>query len=100
MTYGKDVNKDSLTLDRPAGVGQKHTARAGVCATRLRWSREFRLSKKKKDEGPAVTVGLNAVNVTNHTNFSGYVGNLSSLFRPSVAARPSRRLQLSFQLAF
>ncbi len=101
MTTGKDVNKDSLTLDRPAGVGRNTLQGPGFAQLDLRWSREFRLSKKKKDEGPAMTVGLNALNVTNHTNFSGYVGNLSSpFFGQAVAARPSRRLQLSLQLAF
>ncbi|HZF38849.1 MAG TPA: hypothetical protein VE715_08495 [Blastocatellia bacterium] len=46
-------------------------------------------------------VGLNALNVTNRVNFSGYAGNLNSpFFGQAVAARPSRRLQLSFKLAF
>jgi len=59
------------------------------------------LSKKKKDEGPSLTIGLNAINVTNRVNFAGYVGNLSSpFFGQAVATRPAHRLQLSFQLAF
>jgi hypothetical protein len=34
-------------------------------------------------------------------NFAGYVGNLSSpFFGQAVAARPARRLQLTFQFAF
>jgi hypothetical protein len=101
LTTGRDENHDSLTLERPAGVGRNTLQGPGFAQLDLRWSREFRLSKKKKDEGPAMTLGLNAINVTNRVNFAGYVGNLSSpFFGQAVAARPARRLQLSLQVAF
>ena len=98
---GDDENKDSLTLERPAGVGRNTKQGPGLAQLDLRWSREWRLNKQKKDEGPSVTIGVNALNVTNRVNFAGYVGNLSSpFFGQAVAARPARRLQLSLQLAF
>jgi hypothetical protein len=98
---GDDENKDSLTLERPAGVGRNTKQGPGLAQLDLRWSREFKLNKQKKDEGLSMTVGLNALNVTNRVNFAGYVGNLSSpFFGQAVAARPARRLQLSLQLAF
>jgi hypothetical protein len=96
---GRDDNDDSLTLERPAGVGRNTVEGPGYAQLDLRWSREFHLNKQK--EGPKLTVGLNALNVTNRVNFAGYVGNLNSpLFGQAVAARPSRRLQLSLQFAF
>lgn len=98
---GDDDNGDSLTLERPAGVGRNTRQGPGYAQLDLRWSRDFHLNKQKKDEGPSITIGVNALNVTNHVNFAGYVGNLSSkLFGQAVAARPSRRLQFSFKLAF
>lgn len=103
LTTGRDDNHDSLALDRPNGVGRNTLEGPGFAQLDLRWSREFYLSKAKQDKGkgPALTLGVNALNVTNRVNFSGYIGNLSSpFFGQAVAARPSRRLQLSFQLAF
>jgi hypothetical protein len=98
---GRDDNNDSLTLERPSGVGRNTMEGPGYAQLDLRWSRDFRLNKQKKDEGPKLTVGLNALNVTNHVNFAGYVGNQNSpFFGQAVAARPSRRLQLSLKFAF
>jgi len=98
---GRDDNNDSLTLERPAGVGRNTMEGPGNAQLDLRWSRDFHLSKQKKDEGPKLTVGMNALNVTNRVNFAGYVGNLNSpFFGQAVAARAPRRLQLSFKLAF
>jgi outer membrane receptor protein involved in Fe transport len=101
IVTGRDDNNDSLTLERPAGVGRNTMEGPGLAQLDLRWSREFRLNRRKKDEGPKLTVGMNALNVTNRVNFAGYVGNLNSpFFGQAVAARPSRRLQLSLQFAF
>ena len=98
---GRDDNNDSLTLERPAGVGQNTMEVPGYAQLDLRWSREFHIDKQKKDDGPKLTVGVNALNVTNRVNLAGYVGNLNSpLFGQAVSARPPRRLQLSLQFAF
>jgi outer membrane receptor protein involved in Fe transport len=98
---GRDENRDSLTLERPVGINRNTRQGPGFAQLDLRWSRQFYFSKQKKDEGPSMTIGVNALNVTNRVNFGGYVGNLSSkFFGQAVAARPARRLQLSFQLAF
>jgi len=67
----------------------------------LRWSRDFFLVKSKKDRGPTATVGADAFNLLNKVNYAGYIGNLSSpFFGRAVAARPSRRLQLSARFRF
>ncbi len=101
LTTGRDDNHDSLALDRPNGVGRNTLQGPGFAQLDLRWSREIYLNKAKQEKGPALTVGVNAVNVTNHVNFSSYVGNLSSpFFGQAVAARSSRRLQFSCQFAF
>jgi TonB dependent receptor len=101
ITTGQDANRDSLALDRPAGVGRNTLQGPGFAQLDLLWSHEFALHKKTVDKGPSLTVGVNAINATNRANYAGYVGNLSSpFFGQAVAARPSRRLQLSLQLAF
>jgi hypothetical protein len=101
LRTGRDDNKDSFALDRPAGVGRNTLEGPGFAQLDLRWSRDFYLVKGKKDKGPAVTAGLDAFNVFNRVNYAGFIGNLSSpFFGRAVAARPSRRLQLSFRFTF
>jgi hypothetical protein len=64
-------------------------------------SRQATLAAQAILVAPKLTVGVNALNVTNRVNLAGYVGNLNSpLFGQAVFARPSRRLQLSLQFAF
>jgi hypothetical protein len=101
LTTGRDDNLDSLALDRPVGVGRNTLQGPGFAQLDLRWSRDFYLNKTKQEKGLVLTIGVNALNVTNRVNFAGYVGNLSSpFFGQAVAARSSRRLQFSFQLTF
>lgn len=101
LTTGRDDNKDSQALDRPAGLGRNTLEGPGFAQLDLRWSREFFLAKAKKDKGPIVAVAVDAFNVLNRLNYAGYVGNLSSpFFGQAVAARPARRLQLSARFTF
>jgi outer membrane receptor protein involved in Fe transport len=101
ITTGRDDNRDSLALDRPAGVARNTLQGPGFAQLDLRWSREFNLQKRKGDKGATLTLGVNALNVTNRVNYAGYVGNLSSpFFGQAVAARPSRRMQFTLKLAF
>ncbi len=101
ITTGRDDNRDSLTLDRPVGVARNTLEGPGFAQLDLRWSHDFYLSKKRGEKGPIMTIGVNALNVTNSVNFTSYVGNLSSpFFGQAVSARPSRRMQFTFRLAF
>lgn len=101
LTTGRDENGDSLALDRPAGVARNTLQGPGFAQLDLRWSREFALTKTKKDEGPRLGVRVDAYNVLNRVNYAGFVGNQSSPFYGQpVAARPARRLQLSLNFAF
>jgi hypothetical protein len=87
---------------RPAGVTRNSLQGPGFAGLALRWSRDFFLVKgKKKDGGVKATLALDAFNVLNRVNYTGFVGNLSSpFFGRAVAAQPPRRLQLSFRVKF
>ncbi|MGH9848082.1 MAG: TonB-dependent receptor, partial [Blastocatellia bacterium] len=102
LTTGRDDNRDSVANDRPAGVRRNSLEGPGVATLDLRWAKEFRLRQTpKKDEGPKVTLGVDAFNVFNRTNYTGFVGNLSSpFFGLPVAARPARRMQLTVGFEF
>jgi hypothetical protein len=101
LTTGRDDNRDSLANDRPNGVRRNSLQGPGSATLDVRWSKEFKLKETKKDEGPTVTIGIDAFNVLNRTNYAGFVGNLSSpFFGLPVAARPARRLQLSLGFSF
>ncbi|MCI0389384.1 MAG: TonB-dependent receptor [Acidobacteria bacterium] len=101
LTTGLDDNKDGNANERPAGVRRNSLQGPGAATLDLRWSREFRLIRKKKDEGPVITLGVDAFNVVNRINYAGFVGNLSSdLFGLPAAARPARRMQLTIGFEF
>lgn len=73
----------------------------GAAIVDLRWSKEFELKKAKNGAEPKFTIGVDAFNVLNRTNFTGIVGNLSSpFFGLPVASRPARRIELSFNFSF
>jgi outer membrane receptor protein involved in Fe transport len=95
LTLGRDVYNTGSANARPAGVARNSLEGPGSAQLDLKWSHEFPL-KKADDEGPKLTIGLDAFNVLNRVNYSGYVGNLSSpFFGRAIAAQPPRRLQLS-----
>jgi outer membrane receptor protein involved in Fe transport len=102
LTTGRDDNHDSVANDRPTGTRRNSLQGPGAATLDLRWSREFRLNQeKKKDEGPVITLGVDAFNALNRTNYAGFVGNLSSpFFGLPVAARPARRVQLRLSFEF
>jgi hypothetical protein len=101
LTTGRDDNRDSQALDRPAGVGRNTLEGPGFAQLDLRWSRDFFLTKTKKEKGPMVTFAADAFNVFNRVNYAAFVGNLSSpFFGRAIASRPARRLQFSFRFTF
>lgn len=98
LTTGRDDNRDSNANDRPGGVRRNSLQGPGSATLDVRWKKEF---EWKKEKGPTVTVGLDAFNVLNRTNYTGFVGNLSSpFFGLPVAARPARRMQLTLGFSF
>jgi len=98
-TTGRDDYHTGLANARPAGVPRSSLQGPGFAELDLRWSHKFLLRKKK--EGPAITTGLDAFNVTNRVNDMAFVGNLSSpFFGQAISAKPPRRLQLSVRFEF
>ncbi len=101
VTTGRDENGDGLAIDRPPGVSRNAGQGPGYASIDLRWFRRFALRPDPKNEGPALTVAVDAFNVFNRTNFDNYVGALTSpFFGRSVASLPARRLQLSLRFEF
>jgi hypothetical protein len=100
-TTGQDDNHDGLANDRPPGVRRNSLQASGYADVDLRWSRDFYMTRSKKDKGPTVTLGLDAFNILNHLNYLTYVGVVSSPFfgRP-ISANPPRKLQISFRFKF
>jgi hypothetical protein len=102
LTTGLDQFHTGTANARPAGVPRNSLQGPAYADVDLRWSRDFSVHKgKKKDDGVKATLAVDAFNVLNEVNYSGFVGNLSSpFFGQPIAAQPSRRLQFSFRLKF
>jgi outer membrane receptor protein involved in Fe transport len=99
-TTGQDTNGDGLANDRPAGVPRNSLEGPGFAQLDLRCARDFYLTHTR-DKGPTATIGLDAFNALNHTNYVSYIGTLSSpFFGHAVAANPPRRMQISFRFKF
>ena len=80
----------------------RNTLRAsGTSTVDVRWSRDLPLSAAKGERARALTLSIDAFNVLNHPNFTGYVGNVRSpFFRSPTSVAPGRRLQLSAEMKF
>ena len=101
LTTGRDDNNDGLALDRPVGVRRNSLEGPGYLGLDLRVSKDFALNPSKKDKSPKISAALDAFNIINRVNYSGYIGNQSSpFFGRAVASQPARRLQLSMRFAF
>jgi Carboxypeptidase regulatory-like domain/TonB dependent receptor len=97
-TAGQDLFRTGLANARPAGVGRNTLRMSDVRNVDLRWSHDTQLTN---DKAKVLTISVDAFNVFNHPNFSGYVGNLRSSFYllPTTVA-PGRRLQVSAEVKF
>ena len=101
ITTGRDDNGDGRLTDRPAGLPRNTRQGFGLANLDLRLSREFKLSRASKDEGPTLNAGIEAFNVFNGVNYTTVIGNMSSrFFGEPVASRPARRLQLRVEFSF
>ncbi len=101
LTTGQDPFHTGLANERPDGVPRNSLQGPGYANFDLRMSRDFFLSKDKKEKGKVVTIGFDAFDVINHVNFTGFVGDLSSpFFGQAVSAFPTRRLQLTSRFKF
>ena len=96
---GADIYNNGRGQARLPGVPRNSLEGDGYASLDLRFSRDLAFGAKR--DGPAMTVGLDIFNVTNHVNYATYVGTISSpLFLQPVSARPPRQMQLSARLKF
>jgi hypothetical protein len=95
-TIGADLFHTGLANARPDGIRRNTLRASGAKAFDVRWSRDLQLSKAR-----ALTLSVDAFNVFNHPNFSGYVGNIRSpFFRSPTSVAPGRRLQVGAEMKF
>ena len=101
LTTGDDTYHTGFASARPPGIVRNTLTSPGFEDLDVRWSRDFRWSKVKKDKGGVITIAFDGFNVLNHVDYVGLVGNLSSpFFGKAVAALPTRRLQLTLRIKF
>lgn len=98
-TLGRDLNRDGLAAERPAGIGRNALQGPDAFVLDTRLSRTLRMGPDGSQR--SLTVSLDAFNVLNQVNFTRVVGNESSpFFGQPVAAGSARRLQLSARFSF
>jgi outer membrane receptor protein involved in Fe transport len=99
---GTDDFHTGQTNARPAGVSRNTLAGRGYATVDLRWSHDFRLGQSPQGaDGPAWSIGVDAFNIGNRVNYSGFVGTITSpFFGHAISAQPPRRIQLSTGIRF
>lgn len=104
LRTGRDDYHTGQTNARPAGVARNTLQGPGFAGLDVRWSHEFAIGSArggKDEDGPGFSIGVDAFNVINRVNYSGYVGTLTSpFFGQPIAAQPPRRVQLSASFQF
>ena len=100
-TTGNDDFHTGLGNARPAGIGRNTLQAGGTADVDLLWSHDFQLTKAHGENARFLNAGVSAFNVLNHTNFTNYIGTLSSsFFEQATTALPGRQLQMSVGFRF
>jgi hypothetical protein len=100
-TTGDDNFHTGLGNARPAGIGRNTLHAGGVASLDLLWDHDFRLTKAIGDNAKILTAGVSGFNVLNRTNFTNYIGTVSSsLFTQPTASLAGRQLQFSLGFHF
>jgi hypothetical protein len=100
-TTGNDYFHTGLGNARPTGVGHNALQAGGTASLDLLYNHDFRLTKEKGDKAKILSAGISAFNALNHTNFTNYIGTLSSrLYGQPTAALAGRQLQFSIGIQF
>lgn len=100
-TTGDDNFHTGLGNARPTGVGRNTLQAGGVASLDLLWDHDFRLTKETEDKAKILTAGVSGFDVLNRTNYTNYIGTVSSsLFTQPTAALPGRQLQFSLGFHF
>jgi hypothetical protein len=102
LLAGEDLFNNGRGSARPAGVPRNGLEAAGYADVDLRWSRDLlRRKGKNADDATTLTVGLDAFNILNRTNYGTYIGTIDSpLFGRPISAQSPRRMQLSLRARF
>ncbi|GAC1659318.1 MAG: hypothetical protein NVS9B15_21690 [Acidobacteriaceae bacterium] len=86
---------------RPAWVRRNALETAGTASIDLLYDHDFFLTKARDEKAKVLSAGAGAFNVLNHTNYTSYIGTLSSLrFGQPTASQPGRQLQFSLGYRF
>jgi hypothetical protein len=100
-TTGNDDFHTGLDNARPAGVAPNTLQGGGTLRLDLQWSHDFHLTRASGDNAKVLTTGVTAMNVLNHTNYTDYVGALTSpLFGQPTGAMNGRQMQLAVGYRF
>lgn len=100
-TTGFDYYHTGLGNARPAGIGRNALQGGGVASLDLLYNHDFFLTKAKDENAKVLSAGVSAFNVLNRTNYTSYIGTLSSpRFGQPTAALAARQLQFSVGYRF
>jgi hypothetical protein len=102
LRTGTDDFNTGQTNARPPGVSRNTLDGPGYASVDLRWSHDFTIGKPpKQGDGAAWSIGIDAFNIGNRVNYSGFVGTITSpFFGRAISAQPPRRIQLSTGIRF
>ncbi len=103
-TTGNDDYHTGLGNARPAGIGRNTLKAGGVASLDLLYAHDFNLNRASPKDGDGAKVfsaGVSGFNVLNRTNYTSYIGALSSpLFGQPTGSLAGRQLQFSIGYRF
>ena len=99
ITTGQDNNGDGIANDRPPEVTRNSGEGPGQVSVDVHLGRK--LTFQREDRKFDADVGIDAFNVLNRTNFTDYIGVITSpLFGKGNAALDRRQMQFTLQIHF
>ena len=100
-TTGNDDYHTGLGNARPTGIDRNTLHAAGTTSIDLLYDHDLYLTKARDEKARILSFGISAFNVFNHTNFTNYIGALtSSRFGQPTSAQSPRQLQFSLGYRF
>jgi hypothetical protein len=98
ITTGFDDNGDSIFNDRPAGVGRNSLRMPGQFTLSANLSYSFGLGPR---DHYRLSWTVNAMNLTNHANYTGVSGVMTSpFFRQPTAVQNPRKIDIGMSVGF
>jgi hypothetical protein len=103
ITTGFDDNGDGIFNDRPAGIGRDTRRMPGqfTLAATLSYGIGLGMDTRTKRDKYRLSWTLNALNLTNHANYTGVSGVLTSpFFGRATAVQNPRKVDVGMSFAF